>query len=60
LLHRKIALCKDVLEIYDVLDPGRTNQRTNEVFELNCAWIIEIKRKFGLGLVTKNEVGVIL
>jgi hypothetical protein len=59
LLHRKIA-CNEVLEIYDVLDSGFTNQRTNVVFELNCARIIEIKRKFGLGLVTKNEAEVIL
>lgn len=59
-LYRKIQLCENVLAIYDKVDPGRTNQRTNVIFELNCAKIIECQLKFGKNLITKSEAMVSL
>lgn len=47
-----------MLEVYDVLDPGRNNIRTNVVFEINCARIIETKRNFGKNMVTKDDAEV--
>lgn len=43
-LKRKIDVCQDVIRIYDKVDPGQTSQRTNVLFELHSARIIEQKR----------------
>lgn len=49
LLYRKIELCKNIIEVYDKVDPGEASQRMNVMFELNCATIIvskmELERK---------------
>ena len=54
-LMRKIQLCQNVINIYDKVDPGRTNQRTNAIFELNCARIIECQRKYARNLINKSD-----
>lgn len=58
LLQRKLTLCNEVLETYDILDPGRNNQRTNVIFELNSARVVEAKRKLGKKLASKEETQV--
>lgn len=58
LLQRKIDLCKNTLEIYNSVDPGRTNQRMNIIFELNCANIIDMKNKLSKNLINKNNAMV--
>lgn len=59
-LRRKIELCKNVLAVYDKVDPGQTNQRTNVIFELNCAKIIECQLKYRQNLVNKLDALVSL
>jgi hypothetical protein len=54
-LQRKINLCENVLAIYDKVDPGRTNNRTNVLFELNCARIIECQLKFDKNLIKQSD-----
>jgi hypothetical protein len=54
-LQRKIELCKNLIEVYDKVDPGETNQRTNIVFELCCATIVATKNKVKRNLTKKNE-----
>lgn len=43
-LKRKIDVCEDVMRIYDFVDPGQTSQRTNVLFELHSARVVELKR----------------
>lgn len=52
---RKIQLCENIIKVYDKVDPGRTNQRTNAIFELNCARIIECQRKYAGNLINKSD-----
>lgn len=54
-LQRKIELCDNVLQVYDKIDPGESNQRANVVFELNCAQIISIKRKLKRKLIKRDQ-----
>lgn len=58
LLQRKIELCQNVTTTYECVDPGRANQLTNVIFELNCAKIIEMKIKFNRNLINKNDAMV--
>lgn len=55
---RKLQLCENILEIYNAIDPGRTNQRTNVVFELNCAKIIDARHKLNRNLITRTVAEV--
>lgn len=43
-LKKKIDVCEDVMRIYDRVDPGQTSQKTNVLFELHSARVIELKR----------------
>ncbi|XP_070490459.1 SET domain-containing protein SmydA-8-like [Chironomus tepperi] len=56
LLQRKIDLCNNVLDIYNTVHPGRTDQRMNIIFELNCAKIIDMKTKLSKNLINKTNV----
>lgn len=60
LLQRKILLCQDVLKVYDILDPGETNQRSNVLFELNCAVIMDVKLKLARREIDRKETQVCL
>lgn len=53
-LMRKIQLCHDVLEAFEVLEPGCSNSIANVSFELNGAKIVEAQRKVAKGIM--NEV----
>lgn len=54
-LQRKIDLCRNVLEVYDKIDPGESNQRANVIFELNCATIMQYKAKLSRNLIKKDD-----
>lgn len=54
-LKRKIKLCQQVLDVYDKINPGESNQRANVVFELNCATIIQIKTNLNRNLIKQDE-----
>lgn len=58
LLQRKIELCENVLKVYDKIDPGESNQRTNVIFELNCATIFQTKRKLSRKLIKRDDAMV--
>lgn len=57
-VHRKIDLCKSILDVYNTIDPGRASQRMNIIFELNCANIIDMKNKLSKSLINKNNAMV--
>lgn len=54
LLQRKIELCGNILKVYDAIDPGEANQRTNVEFELNCATVIQTKAKLHRNLFKRD------
>jgi len=58
LLQRKIELCKSLLRVYDAIDPGETNHRTNVTFELNCATIIQRKLELNRNQIDREEANV--
>ncbi|CRK91470.1 CLUMA_CG005137, isoform A [Clunio marinus] len=55
LLHRKIELCKNLIKVYNEIDPGEANQRTNVMFELNCALIVDTKAKFNCNSIERKK-----
>lgn len=55
LLERKISLCETCLTTYDAVDPGEVNQRANVLFELNCARVIQVKRKLNRNLISRED-----
>lgn len=57
-LQRKIELCQNLMEVYDKIDPGEANQRTNVAFELDCATIVNTKNRMKRNLIRKNEAVV--
>lgn len=58
LLQRKIEICENLLRVYNAIDPGEANQRTNVMFELKCATIIQTKHKFNRKLIDKEQATV--
>lgn len=59
LLQRKTELCRNLIEIYDKIDPGETTQRMNILFELNCAIIVETRLKLLQNRVKRHEAQVL-
>jgi hypothetical protein len=58
LLQRKIELCKSLIKVYDAIDPGEASQRTNVLFELYCATLVETKAKFKSNLIKRSDANV--
>lgn len=60
MLQRKIDLCRNILRVYDAIDPGGANQRTNVLFELNYATIVQTKIKFQSKFIERDEAIVLI
>lgn len=60
ILQRKIELCENVLATYEAIHPGRTTERMNVIYELNCAKIIEMKIKLNCNSISRENAMVIL
>lgn len=58
MIVKKMHLCYDVFNVYNVLDPGRTILRSNVVFELNCAKIMKAKCDILKKVISKAEYKV--
>lgn len=58
ILKRKIELCENLISVYNAVDPGRTNNLTNVIFELNCAKVMEAKMKLNRKLISRNDAMV--
>lgn len=54
-LQRKIDLCENILEVYNAMYPGEATHRMNAMFELNCAKIVQTKRKLEQNLIKRPE-----
>lgn len=55
LLRRKIELCKEVLEILDVFEGGKSRARALMLFELQAAMVFYAKSQLQLGNLSRNE-----
>lgn len=53
-LERKIELCQELLEISDVLDGGWSLFRGNLILDLQESMVIQAKREFLNGLLTRE------
>lgn len=58
LLERKIDYCHELLEIVDVLEPGFSKIRGQVLNELQSAMVIQAKRQFNDGTITKEAAQV--
>ncbi|KAL0274822.1 UNVERIFIED_CONTAM: hypothetical protein PYX00_002854 [Menopon gallinae] len=60
LLERKIDYCHELLEIVDVLEPGFSKIRGQLLNELQSAMVMQAKRQFNQGKITKDAAQKIL
>ncbi|XP_022900337.2 SET domain-containing protein SmydA-8 [Onthophagus taurus] len=56
LLERKIEICREILKIFDVLEPGYTRIRGVTLYELHAPIMIMVSRKFEKQQITKSEL----
>lgn len=56
LLIRKITICKDILKIFDILEPGLTKLRGVTLYELHAPLMVLLTRQFEKGVLTKEEI----
>ncbi|XP_067613512.1 SET domain-containing protein SmydA-8 [Eurosta solidaginis] len=55
-VKRKVELCRELLEVADVLDGGWSIFRGNLLLDLQEALVVQAKREFEQGLLTKTNV----
>lgn len=58
-LERKIELCQELLEISDILDGGWSLFRGNLILDLQESMVIQAKREFLNGLLTREATQVL-
>lgn len=55
-VKRKVELCQELLEVADILDGGWSIFRGNLLLDLQEALVVQAKREFEKGLLTKANV----
>ncbi|KAK9883473.1 hypothetical protein WA026_001649 [Henosepilachna vigintioctopunctata] len=57
-LTRKIEICKEIMKIFNVIEPGLTKLRGVTLYELHAPLMILLTRHFERGLLTKTEIKI--
>lgn len=58
LIERKIQLCRELLEIADILEPGLSRFRGYLLHDLQAAMVVQAKRDYANGKMTKKAFQV--
>ncbi|KAJ1529909.1 hypothetical protein ONE63_006638 [Megalurothrips usitatus] len=56
LLQRKLAICRDILRVFDVLDPGVSRLRGITLYEMHAPIMILTTRQFEAGTITRKDL----
>lgn len=57
-LNRKISLCRELLDLADILEPGFNHFRGSLLLDLQGSLAVQAKREFNNGLITKEAAQV--
>lgn len=58
LIERKIQLCRDLLEVADILEPGLSRFRGCLLYDLQAAITVQTKRDYAKEKITKKAAQV--
>ncbi|XP_044760063.1 SET domain-containing protein SmydA-8-like isoform X2 [Coccinella septempunctata] len=55
-LSRKIEICKEIMQTFDVIEPGLTKLRGVTLYELHAPLMVLLTREFERGFLTKDDI----
>lgn len=58
-LNRKIELCQELLDVADILEPGFSKFRGLLLYDLQAAVVVQAKRRYDSGEISREDVEVI-
>lgn len=58
ILERKLDICHEILDVTDELSPGFTKLRGSVLYELQATMVVQTKREFNKGNITKAAAQV--
>lgn len=57
-LSRKIELCKEIMQVFNIIEPGLTKLRGVTLYELHAPLMVLLTRQFERGTVKKEEIKI--